>query len=75
MDGPAGCQTCFAAIRPVGVRGGAVHVRRQPPAASNTHKGAIFSLGILAAASGHCRKRCGRFLPETILSPVRGHGS
>ena len=61
-----GLPDLFAAIRPVGVR-----AERSMFAATggvNTHKGAIFSLGILAAASGHCRKRCGRFLPEIILS-------
>ena len=61
-----GLPDLFAAIRPVGVR-----AERSMFAATggvNTHKGAIFSLGILSAASGHCRKRCGRFLPEIILS-------
>ncbi len=56
----------FGRIRPVGVR--AEDAMFAATGGVNTHKGAIFSLGILSAAAGYCFQKRGRFLPEEILS-------
>ncbi len=55
----------FPHIRPIGVE--AERRMLQVTAGVNTHKGAIFSMGILAAAAGWSLKRTGRFLAEEIL--------
>lgn len=56
----------FAAIRPIGME--AEHAMFRATGGINTHKGMIFSMGIVAAASGHYFRRCGCFRPEAILT-------
>lgn len=56
----------FAAIRPVGVR--AEKAMFAATRGINTHKGAIFSMGILTAAAGFCLRKTGCLCPESVLS-------
>lgn len=56
----------FAAIRPIGVK--AEQAMFQATGGVNTHKGIIFSLGIIAAACGLYYRREHCFCPEEILS-------
>ena len=56
----------FGAVRPVGVSAEAAMF--SSTGGVNTHKGAIFSLGILSAAAGYCLRTAGRFHPEKILN-------
>lgn len=56
----------FRAIRPVGVE--AERAMFQATNGVNTHKGMIFSMGIIAASAGLSFRKCGSFCPEEILS-------
>ena len=56
----------FERLREAGL--GAERTMLRATGGVNTHKGAIFSLGILSAAAGYCFQKRGRFLPEEILS-------
>lgn len=62
---PDGCGL-FRAIRPIGME--AEHAMFQATGGINTHKGMIFSMGIIAAAAGLSYRNCGKFYPEEILS-------
>lgn len=55
----------FRAIRPIGIE--AERAMFAATGGVNTHKGMIFSMGLIAAAGGVCFHRHGKFLPETIL--------
>lgn len=55
----------FAAIRPVGVE--AEHAMFAATHGINTHKGMIFSMGIVAAAAGWYLRTYGHFCAEEIL--------
>ncbi len=59
-------QVLFQQLRPIGIMG----ERRmlQATGGVNTHKGAIFSLGILCAAGGMLKKRGYESIPVSILS-------
>lgn len=56
----------FSGIRSVGVE--AERLMFLATGGVNTHKGAIFSMGILAAAAGWSLGRSGRLVPEDILT-------
>ena len=55
----------FSLIRPVGIR--AEEAMFAATGGINTHKGMIFSMGLIAAASGLYYRRHGYFQPESIL--------
>lgn len=55
----------FAAIRRTGIE--AERAMFESTAGVNTHKGMIFSMGIVAAAAGYCLKHSGCFSWERIL--------
>lgn len=65
-DGP---EALFGAIRPVGRE--AERAMRSATDGVNTHKGAIFTLGILAAAAGLAYRRTGAFESGTLLDLSR----
>lgn len=54
----------FAALRPIGMA--AEIAMRAATSGVNTHKGAIFTFGILAAAAGQCAAQSGGFSPQML---------
>ena len=58
--------TTLSRIRPLGIACEAAMLRAT--GGVNTHKGAIFSLGILACAAGYCHGRLGDLSPATVCA-------
>ena len=63
---PGGIQDLFPAIRPIGVR--AEKAMFNATEGVNTHKGIIFSLGIIAACLGYQYRRSGSMAAEKVLN-------
>lgn len=64
-DIPRPDETTLARIRPLGIR--CDRVMLEATGGANTHKGAIFSLGILACAAGACRRE-GELSPQRVCA-------
>lgn len=58
--------TTLSQIRPLGVACEAAML--EATGGVNTHKGAIFSLGILACAAGYCQAKLGDLSPSTVCA-------
>lgn len=59
----------FDAIRPLGLEAEAAML--EATGGVNTHKGILFTLGILCAGAGYCQRTAGRLQAEAVLSVSR----